>query len=491
MQFPSHPCYHHVNKHDLFFRLLPMKQEESDSLMNSDMSKGNISTEVIIVGAGLAGLTAARELTAAGIDVVVLEARDRVGGRTCTQPASDGTLIDMGGQWIGPTQHHLIRLAEQVGASTFPTYVDGENIEYRDGQRSTYSGAIPMHDPMVTMELIETMLELNMIAQEVPLDAPWNASSALEWDSQTVDTWIRDHNLSEGARMWITLAIQAIFSAEPRDLSLLHALFYIHSGGSLNELISVTRGAQESRFHGGAQILSNRVAEALETRVILNAPVHTIIQNEQGVRVECDELVVTGQRIIVAIPPTLAGLLRYRPPLPGLRDQLTQRMPMGTVIKVHCLYETPFWRADGLSGQAASDDGIVRITFDNSPPAGTPGILMGFIEGNEGRYWGQRREEERKAAVLACLVRYFGEQAGNPYEYIEQNWAEEEYSRGCYAGYMPPGVMTAYGKALREPVGRIHWSGTETAQVWNGYMSGAVESGERAASEILTALSKK
>ncbi len=469
----------------LFYR------KESDPPMNSDTNKGHLSTNIIIVGAGLAGLTAAHDLMAAGVDVVVLEARDRVGGRTCTQPASDGTLIDMGGQWIGPTQHHLIRLAEQVGATTFPTYVDGENIEYRNGQRSTYSGAIPMNDPLVTMELIETMLELNMMAQEVPLDAPWDAPQALAWDSQTFDTWIRDHVSSEGARMWITLAIQAIFSAEPRDLSLLHALFYIHSGGSLNELISVTRGAQESRFHGGAQLLSNRLAETMGERVILHAPVHTITQNEQRVRVESDEFVVTGQRVIVAIPPTLAGRLRYRPPLPALRDQLTQRLPMGTVIKVHCLYATPFWRANGLSGQVASDDGIVRITFDNSPPDGTPGILMGFIEGNEGRYWGQRSREERRAAVLACLVRYFGEQAANPYEYIEQNWADEEYSRGCYAGYMPPGVMTAYGKALCEPIGRIHWAGTETARVWNGYMSGAVESGERVAAEIVTALGKK
>ena len=459
--------------------------------MNSDTSKGDLQTNVIIVGAGLAGLTAALELVAAGVDVVVLEARDRVGGRTCTQPASDGTLIDMGGQWIGPTQHHLIRLAEQVGATTFPTYIDGENIEYRNGQLATYSGAIPMHDPMVTMELVEAMLELNIMAQEVPLDVPWNAPKALEWDSQTFDTWIRDHVSSDGASMWITLAIQAIFSAEPRDLSLLHALFYIHSGGSLNELISVARGAQESRFHGGAQILSNRVAEALGQRVILHAPVHTIRQHEHGVFVESDEFIVTGQRVVVAIPPTLAGRLRYRPPLPGLRDQLTQRMPMGTVIKVHCLYDTPFWRANSLSGQVASDDGIVRVTFDNSPPDGIPGILMGFIEGNEGRYWGQKSLEERRAAVLACFVRYFGEQAGQPYEYIEQNWADEEYSRGCYVGYMPPGVMTAYGKALREPIGRIHWAGTETATVWNGYMSGAVESGERVAAEILTALGKK
>ena len=201
--------------------------------------------------------------------------------------------------------------------------------------------------------------------------------------------------------------------------------------------------------------------------------------------VESDALHVTAQRAIIAIPPTLAGRLRYRPALPGYRDQLTQRIPMGTVIKVHCLYETPFWREKGLSGQVVSDGGIMRITFDNSPESGKPGVLLGFIEGDEGRIWGRRSLQERRAAVLTCLVRYFGETAGQPYEYLEQNWADEEYTRGCYAGIMPPGVWTAYGEALRAPIGRLHWAGTETATVWNGYMDGAIRSGERAAAEVL------
>lgn len=445
-------------------------------------------TDIVIIGAGLAGLTAARSLTAAGLDVIVLEARNRVGGRTYTTSASDGTLLDLGGQWIGPTQHRIAALAQAVGATTFPTYVAGQNIEYRNGQRSTYSGAIPMHDPIVAMEAVEAMLDLNIMAQEVPLDAPWKAHHAALWDSQTVATWMDANVTSDGARMWMTLAVQAIFSAEPRDLSLLHFLFYVHSGGSLNELLSVTRGAQENRFHLGAQIVSQRVAEALGERVILNAPVHTIFQDAQGVRVESDNVIVHAQRAVIAIPPTLAGRLRYRPKLPALRDQLTQRLPMGTVIKVQCLYETPFWRADNLSGQVASDTGLLRITFDNTPASGTPGILLGFIEGDEARIWGRRSLAERRAAVLDCLLQYFGEKAAKPYEYIEQNWAEEEYSRGCYAGYMPPGVWTMYGEALREPIGRLHWAGTETATIWNGYMDGAVQSGERAATEILTTL---
>lgn len=427
-------------------------------------------------------------LAAADVDVVVLEARNRVGGRTYTRPAQDGTLLDLGGQWIGPTQERIAALAASVGVSTFLSYDSGNNIEYRNGQRLTYSGAMPTGDPLVSMETIETMLDLNLMAGGIPRDTPWTAQNAAILDSQTVATWLDANVQSEGTRALITLAVQAVFSAEPRDLSLLHFLFYIHSSGSLNQLVSVTRGAQESRFSGGAQLVSIKVAEALGARVVLNAPVHTIEQENSGVYVESDSLAVAAQRAIIAIAPTLAGRLRYRPALPALRDQLTQRMPMGTVIKVQCLYETPFWREEGLSGQVASDAGIVRITFDNSPQTGSPGVLLSFIEGDEGRAWGAKPGEERRAAVLECLVRYFGKQAANPYEYVELNWAEEEYSRGGYAGYMPTGAWTAYGEALHSPIGRLHWAGTETATIWNGYMDGAVSSGERAAAEVLSAL---
>jgi monoamine oxidase len=338
------------------------------------------------------------------------------------------------------------------------------------------------------METVETMLNLNMMASEVPLDAPWDAPLAAEWDAQTVATWMRQNVESGDVRSLFTLAVQAVFSVEPHDLSFLHFLFYIHSGGNLNQLLSVARGAQERRFHGGSQSIATAVARELGERVTLNAPVHTVTQDAGGVRVEGDTVVVLAQRAIIAIPPTLAGRLRYRPALPGYRDQLTQRMPMGANIKVHCLYETPFWRDEGFSGQVTSFDGIVRVTFDNSPESGTPGILMGFIEGHEARMWGRRSLEERRGAVLACLARYFGEKAARPYEYIEQNWADEEYTRGCYAGMMIPGGWTTYGEALRTPIGRLHWAGTETATVWNGYLDGAISSGQRAAAEVVNAL---
>jgi len=449
---------------------------------------GERQVDVVIVGAGLSGLMAARTLLVAGMEPLVLEARDRVGGRTWTRPASDGTLLDLGGQWIGPTQRRVLTLAEELDVQTFTTWDTGKNIKYHQGEHITYSGAIPTHNPVTSADAVEAMLTLNIMATQVPLDAPWTAPNALEWDSQTFDTWIRANARSDEARELMELVIQAVFSVEARDVSLLHVLFYIHSAGNLMDLVAVTGGAQERRISGGTQQLSDKMAAALGDRVILNAPVHTIAQDEHGVRVEADGVTVSAERAIIALPPTLAGRLRYRPALSGYRDQLTQRVPMGTVIKVQCLYETPFWRAEGLTGQVTSDTGAVRITFDNTPVSGSPGILLGFIEGEEGRRWGRRTPEERRAEVLDCLARYFGERARVPQEYVEISWVEEEYSRGCYAGFLPPGVLTAYGEALRAPIGRLHWAGTETATEWNGYMDGALQAGERAAQEALAAL---
>lgn len=456
------------------------------------MSTGAMTrhAEVGIVGAGLAGLIAARQLAAAGVSVYVLEARDRVGGRTWTRPASDGTLLDLGGQWIGPTQQRMIRLAAELGAETFTTWDTGNNIQYHNGERLVYSGPIPTADRLVAADIMEAMLALNMMAMQVPPEAPWAAPDAAAWDAQTFATWLDANVSSSGARQLLDLAIQAVFSAEPRDLSLLHVLFYTRSAGGLMDLVGVTGGAQETRFVMGAQTIANRLTEALGDRVLLNTPVHGITQDASGARIESDALALTCDRVIVALPPALAGRLRYRPALPGLRDQLTQRMPMGTVIKVHCIYPTPFWRDEALTGQASSDTGVLRITFDNSPRDGSRGVLLGFIEGDEARVWGQRSQQERRAAVMECLVRYFGERAGKPVDYVEQSWAEEEYTRGCYAGYMPPGVWSMYGAALRAPIERIHWAGTETATVWNGYMEGAVQSGERAAAEVLAALAR-
>jgi monoamine oxidase len=446
------------------------------------------ATDVVVVGAGLAGLAAARRLVDAGAEVMVLEARARVGGRTLTLPAADGTPIDHGGQWIGPTQDRIAALAERVGVTTYPTYERGLNTEFRDGRAHRYGGQLPDGgDPVTAVAIGQSIRELDAMASQVPLEAPWTADQALAWDSQTVETWLQARVTAERARTWLRAAIRGTLAAEPRDLSLLHTLFVIRSAGGIAHLIATGGGAQERRFHQGAQSISIRLAETLGGRVVLGAPAEVVRHGEGGVVVEANGRAVAAGRAILAVPPAIAGRISYRPALPGWRNQLTQRVPMGSVIKVHAVYEEPFWRQEGLSGLAVSDSGPVRIVYDNSPEDGSPGVLVGFIEGEQARVWARRNPADRRAGVLACLADYFGERAGRPRELLERSWADEEYSGGCYAGYFPPGVWTSFGQALREPIGRLHWAGTETATVWTSYMEGAVQSGQRAADEVLTA----
>jgi monoamine oxidase len=333
----------------------------------------------------------------------------------------------------------------------------------------------------------QAIRELDAMAARVPLEAPWTAEDALAWDSQTVETWLQTRVKAERARIWLRAAIRGTMAAEARDLSLLHTLFVIGSAGGLARLIATAGGAQERRFHQGAQAVSIRLAESLGDRVVLGAPAQVVRHGDGGVEVEASGRSVAAGRAIVAVPPAIAGRIVYRPAMPGWRNQLTQRVPMGSVIKVHALYEEPFWRQEGLSGLAVSDSGPVRIVYDNSPEDGSPGVLVGFIEGEQARTWSRRNRADRRAGILACLTDYFGERAGRPRELLERSWADEEYSGGCYAGYFPPGVWTSFGQALREPIGRLHWAGTETATAWTAYMEGAVQSGQRAADEVLAA----
>lgn len=453
----------------------------------------DLETEVVIIGAGLAGLTAARRLAAAGLEVCVLEARDRVGGRTLnhrldiagTQP---GTVVEVGGQWVGPTQDRVLALMAELGLQSFKTHTRGRLVDVRGGRRSEYDGRIPPGRLLGAIDAQIAILRLDRMAAQVPLDRPWEAPKAQQWDSQTFQTWMDRHLHSDNGRALLQLMIESVFSAQPRDLSLLHVLFYIRSAGSLDALINTEGGAQDSRIVGGSQRICLEMAAALGSRVRLNSAVHHIDHDAQGVTVRGEHLRVRARRVIVAIPPTLAGRIRYAPALDGLRDQLTQRIPMGTVIKVQCVYAKPFWRDAGLNGQATSDTGPVKVSFDNSPPDGHIGVLMGFIEGDDGRRAQRQTPEQRREDTLDCFARYFGEQARHPLEYVEHNWSADEWSRGCYAGYFPPGVWTGYGTALRASIGPLHWAGTETAEIWNGYFDGAVRSGERAATEVMVAL---
>lgn len=447
--------------------------------------------DVVVVGAGLAGLAAARRLTAAGRSVVVLEARHRVGGRTENGTLADGQWVELGGQWIGPGHDRMYALVDELGLSTVPLYNDGDlllELLGRRGRMASNKGAIPRLSPFALVDLGQGLARFDRLAKRVDLDAPWLTADARRLDGQTFRTWIDRTLRTAAGRAYFQVVCEAVFAADPADVSLLHALMYARSNTDLETLVAVEDGAQQDRVAGGSALVAQRIADALGARVVLGDPVRTVLQDPEGVEVQTKAgRSYRGRRAIVALPPTLAGRLEYHPPLPSRRDQLTQRVPAGSVIKMYLVYDRPFWRDEGLNGQVGSDRGPVKVTFDNTPPGYGRGILLGFLEGTEAREWADATPDERRHMFVEVATRHFGPRAAVPQEYLERDWMAEEHTRGCYGAHFAPGVWTAYGKALREPVGAIGWAGAEYAPEWNGYMEGAVRSGEAAADDVLAA----
>jgi monoamine oxidase len=439
-----------------------------------------------VIGGGFAGLTAALRLKQAGRSVAVLEARDRLGGRTFTEVRGNGCWIDRGGAWLGPGQDRVRALMNEFGVRSYRQYTDGQALMVVDGKQYRYTGTIPWTmSPWASINLGAGFAELAHLCKSIPLDAPWDAKNAEKWDRITLAQWLNRTVRSKAAHDLLETAIAGSYTSAASEVSMLFALYQMASGGGPNFMFSVRGGSQDSRPVGGMGAIYGAMAGELGEAIRLSQPVHGIEQDDAGVTVHAGRSALRAHRAIVAVPLAIAGQIRYEPMLPVDRSLLHQRVPSGSIIKTSVVYDEPFWRHDGLSGQSAAPGSPATVTLDACTDTARPGILCVITEGPTARRIGHLDATDRRTAILRELAGRFGTKAGSPTDYVEQDWSAERYSGGGMLSHTPTGVLTQFGRALREPCGRIHWAGTESSAVMCGWVDGAVRSGERAASEVL------
>jgi monoamine oxidase len=442
--------------------------------------------DVVVVGGGFAGLAAARELVRRGFDVVVFEGRSRVGGRSSTATIA-GTPVDLGGTFVGPSQDAVVDLAAELGCPTVPTYSRGKNLIRWRGKVRSYRSTIPRLSILELLDVSRIQWRFDRVSRRVPVDAPWTSPLADQLDNTTLDDWLRSVHAGAGTRDLMAIMSRVTWGAEPDAVSMLHAVRYVKAAGGLDRMLDVEGGAQQDRFPGGTQQIAVRMAEQLGSRVVLDAVVRSIERYPDGtLTVTSDRGAVTVRAVIVAIPPEHRAAISFVPELPPEYGKLAEHWPQGNLSKAYVAYETPFWRADGLSGEALSDEGPVFITFDVSPSDAGPGILLGFTDA---RSFDPLPPEERRARALTGFATLFGAAALDPIDYLDHCWSAEEFAPGGPTAAVPPGSWTTYGPWLRKPIDGIHWAGTETADTWTGFLDGAIRSGRRAAQEVADGLS--
>ncbi|MEA5509827.1 flavin monoamine oxidase family protein [Crocosphaera sp. UHCC 0190] len=445
--------------------------------------------DCIVIGAGLSGLIAARNLYRAGHTVLVIEAQERLGGRMYGQYLPSGQWIDKGGQWVGPTQDRFLALLDEYGVRRFSSPGDGQKVLIFEGKRYEFDGffqGFPEGEtPGVREEewadAMQAWARFEALTKVFPPGHPTLNDHNRKLDSQTFTQWIEENTHTPFGNWYFSYMARAVGylgPSEPNQVSLLHVLWGQHCAPQ-------SEHPEAELLHGGAGQIPEKIAAELGEGIRLGEPVVGIAQSPTGITVQTTKGQFSGQFAIVAMPPHLAGRIIYDPPMPSLREQLTQRVPMGCCAKLLISYDRPFWREKGLAGIGLGNCQWIELCADSSDPETGVGVLATFVVGDRYKDWHVMSEENRRSAVLSDLAMYFGNEALSPATYDEVDWPGEPWVGGGYAAFMPPGVWTSYGEALTAPVGRIYWAGTEIADRWPGFFDGAVRTGESAAEAII------
>ncbi|UNK71670.1 NAD(P)/FAD-dependent oxidoreductase [Microbacterium sp. H1-D42] len=455
------------------------------------MTDSDLSRDVLIVGAGAAGLTAANELRKAGLSVVVLEARDRVGGRVWTD-VIDGAMLEIGGQWVSPDQDALIETISDLGLETFDRHRDGDSLYVGpDGTVRRFTGDTLPVGPGTETVITEITALLDTMVAEIDPDRPWEHPRAAEWDSITWDAWLRTQTEDDEAVRNLAFATGTAMLTKPTHaFSLLQSLLMAASAGSYSNLGDADF-ILDKRVVGGLQQVPLRLAERLGEDVLLNQPVRALewspssSAGTSGVVAHTDTRTIRARHAIIALAPVLYNRISFVPPLPRRQHQLHQHLSMGFVIKVHAVYDHPFWREQGLSGTAFSPYERVHEAYDNTNHGDERGTLVGFVSDQNADDLFELSSDERRERILESLSHYYGPEAKNPIVYYESDWGSEEWTRGAYAASFDMGGLHRYGADLRTPVGPIRFACSDMAGAGYQHVDGAIRMGRLAASDII------